>query len=393
MDDTFRMHGRRILHVIQGMDPREGGPPVSTLELAVAQARLGAHPSIIFRRRAEAEERISQLQARVNGASEVQLIPVDTTGALISRLDSRDVRRVLRSLEQEPEVMHAHGVWDPILRQVSKALGPEVIRVVATKGMLHPYCMSEGRFKKELALRSYAGDLLARSRRILGLNEEERIAIDDRFGEGRGGVFPNGINVAALPDADGNDFRAKFPQLGDRPYFVFVGRLDEIKGVDVLTEAFAQVRKANHDVELVLVGPDSGMESKVRSLAEEAGISEHVLITGAMYGLEKYDAIHGAIAFAMASRYEGWGNAVAEAMAMGVPVVVTPQCHFPRIVETGVGLVVPRTSDAFAAAMIMMLEDPARVSEMGKAARKRVVDELDWSNRAVDSARFYGLLE
>ena len=71
---------------------------------------------------------------------------------------------------------------------------------------------------------------------------------------------------------------------------MFVGRLDELKGVDVLTEAFTQVRKANHDVDLVLIGPDSGMESMVRRLAEDAGISEHVLITGAMYGLEKYDA-------------------------------------------------------------------------------------------------------
>lgn len=387
------MNGRRILHVIQGMDPREGGPPVSTLELAVAQAQLGAQPSIIFRRRPGAEERISQLQARVNGASEVQLIPVDTTGSLMSRLDSGDVRRVLRAFEDEPDVMHAHGVWDPILRQVSKALGPEVIRVVATKGMLHPYCMSEGRLKKELALRSYARDLLARSRRILGLNEEERVAIDERYGPGRGGVFPNGIDVASLPDADGEAFRAKFPQLGDRPYFVFVGRLDELKGVDVLTEAFAQVRKANHDVDLVLIGPDSGMESMVRRLAGDAGISEHVLITGAMYGLEKYDAVRGATAFTMASRYEGWGNAVAEAMAMGVPVVVTPQCHFPRIVETGVGLVAPREPEPFAAAMMTLLDDPAAAQEMGKAARQRVIDELDWSRRAADSARFYGLVD
>ena len=145
MDDTSSMNGRRILHVIQGMDPREGGPPVSTLELAVAQAQLGAQPSIIFRRRPGAEERISQLQARVNGASEVQLIPVDTTGSLMSRLDSEMFAEFFAPLRMNQTSCMPMACGIRSSGKSLKALGPDVIRVVATKGMLHPYCMSEGR--------------------------------------------------------------------------------------------------------------------------------------------------------------------------------------------------------------------------------------------------------
>jgi glycosyltransferase involved in cell wall biosynthesis len=371
------------------MDPRLGGPPVSALELAAAQVRLGADVSLLYRSTEQGKEGVASLRASVRDGDKVNFIGVPMDPTIRSRFSGSGVRSAIKNLKELPDILHAHGVWDPALGQASRALPQSVRRIVATKGMLHPYCMSSKTLRKRLAMATLSRDLLSKAHRILALNDEESEAIEQRFGVGRGGVLPNGIDLASLPTGDEAAFRATCPSLGDRPYFVFIGRLNVIKGVDVLLEAFFKCRADGHDIDLVLIGPDSGMVENIRSRIQEAGAKNVVHITGPVYGEQKYDALKGARAFAMPSRYEGWGNAVVESMAMATPVVISPQCHLPDIEKTKTGLVAERTPEAFGAALSVLAGDPEYAATLGRNAADRARKEFDWSARAMLAFEFY----
>lgn len=379
----------RVLHVIQGMDPRLGGPPVSALELAAAQVRLGADVSLLYRSTEESKERVASLRASVRDGDSVKFIGVPMRSTIRSRFGGSDISAAIENFKELPDILHAHGVWDPALGQTSRALPRSVRRVVATKGMLHPYCMSHHSMRKRLAMATLSRDLLSKAHRILALNDEESEAIERRFGAGRGGVLPNGIDLASLPAGDEAAFRLTCPSLGERPYFVFLGRLHAIKGVDVLLEAFFKCRDDGHDIDLVLIGPDSGMAENIRVRIREEGATNTVHLTGAVYGEQKYNALKGARAFVMPSRYEGWGNSVVEAMAMATPVIVSPECHLPNIEKTNTGLVVERTPEAFGAALSVLAGDPEYAATLGRNAADRAREEFDWSARATLAFEFY----
>jgi GalNAc-alpha-(1->4)-GalNAc-alpha-(1->3)-diNAcBac-PP-undecaprenol alpha-1,4-N-acetyl-D-galactosaminyltransferase len=147
-----------------------------------------------------------------------------------------------------------------------------------------------------------------------------------------------------------------------------MGRLSRQKGFDILIRAMAEVRSR---ARLVLIGegPEEGM---LRDLAARVGVSERVAFTGFL--ANPYPALAGASVFALPSRYEGFPNALVEAMSLGVPCVASRCPTGPEeIVTDGVdGILVPvEDPRALAAAVNRLLDDAALRDRLGRAARER----------------------
>ena len=108
---------------------------------------------------------------------------------------------------------------------------------------------------------------------------------------------------------------------------------------------------------------------------------EHrVLLTGPLYGEDKICALVDAACFCLPSSQEGFSIAITEALACGLPVVVSEECHFPEVAIAGAGEVVPRKATAFAAALINILADPERAAVMGENGRNLVRKNYRWSS-------------
>ena len=120
---------------------------------------------------------------------------------------------------------------------------------------------------------------------------------------------------------------------------LFLGRLSFIKGLDLLVEAFAQI---NSDARLVIAGPDDGdgCLERIRSLIADLKIEERVILPGPLFGKEKLEALVDADLFVLPSRHESFGNAAAEAIACGTPVLVTSECGIAPLVDGRAGEVV-----------------------------------------------------
>lgn len=134
------------------------------------------------------------------------------------------------------------------------------------------------------------------------------------------------------------DFFEAFPKLRGQRFFLFLGRLHEKKGCDLLIEAFAALRKspeADSAMHLVMAGPCADEEylRHLKQLAAAANIEDSIIFTGMLTGNLKWGAFSAADAFILPSHQENFGIAVVEALACATPVLISNQVNIWREIE------------------------------------------------------------
>lgn len=134
-------------------------------------------------------------------------------------------------------------------------------------------------------------------------------------------------------------FLEKFPQLTDKRCLLFLGRVHTKKAPDLLLEAFAEILSRRPvgqtaNIQLVMAGPDdSAYAHEIKSMAESLGISDRITWTGMISGDIKWGAFYHADAFILPSHQENFGIAVAEALACGLPVLISNQVNIWREIQ------------------------------------------------------------
>jgi glycosyltransferase involved in cell wall biosynthesis len=173
---------------------------------------------------------------------------------------------------------------------------------------------------------------------------------------------------------------------------MFLGRITFKKRLDILIEAFAEHARGGGAGVLAIVGPDDetlvpGLEAQ----AAELGIGERVRFTGPLFDDDRADALAAATVWALSSETENFGIAVIEALACGIPVLVSDGVSVSdEIAAREAGVVVPLETAEFARALSQLLGDPAlrgRLSENGLA----LAVEYDWRAVAPKLKRVYEL--
>jgi len=357
----------QILHGIGSLDPKTGGPPAVVMGLAAAQADLGHEVTVICGDGAAARSRIDAALERYRGHEGIEVRYDGSEGGLPGAVDAADF-------------LHLHGVWEKLLlRAAGRMRQRDKPYAVTPHGMLDPWALSQKRLKKRIALAVAFRGMLNRASFVHVLNTDERDAVGLLRLKSPSQVIPNGIfleDVEPLPPAGA--FYAKHPELGGRPFIVFLSRLHYKKGLDILAEAFAKLPESLSGVQLVVVGPDEGQQASFECRVAELGVSDRVHLTGPIYGREKFEAIVDAACFCLPSRQEGFSIAITEALACGCPVVISEGCHFPEVAEVGAGRVTPLEPSAVAQALTEVVSDPAIGQAMGQRGRELVCERYTW---------------
>ncbi|PKL52494.1 MAG: glycosyltransferase [Nitrospira bacterium HGW-Nitrospira-1] len=190
-------------------------------------------------------------------------------------------------------------------------------------------------------------------------------------------TIPNGVNPLDYQNYDIAGFRDQ-AVLGDAPYILFVGRLNPIKGPDLLLHAFCRVAPIHRDYHLVFAGPDGGMEASLKSDVRGMGLRERVHFIGYAGGKDKAAAYHGASFVAVPSRQEAMSIVVLEAGICGKPVLMTDQCGFPALGQVGGGCIVAATEDGIAEGLLDIMQNADRIREMGERLRRYVEIHYSW---------------
>ena len=183
-----------------------------------------------------------------------------------------------------------------------------------------------------------------------------------------------GVDINRLsPEYDGSRVRAQLRIPNGAPVLGCLANVLEIKGQDILLDAFANVVKVHPTAHLLLVGRDtSSYGAEMRALANRLGVAERTHFVGFQADVRQYIAAMNLVV--LPSRSEALGLALLEAMAMGKAVVASAVGGIPEIVADGVTgkLVPPEDPAALSGAIIELLSHPERLIESGRQGRKRI---------------------
>ncbi|HEY1995482.1 glycosyltransferase [Paraburkholderia sp.] len=333
----------KILHLLSTLDPRAGGPTEGVRQSGLNMTALG-HQIEVATVDDPAAPWLRDFPLTVHalgpGKGFYGLTPrlVPWLQAHASCFDAL----IVNGLWQ----YHSYGTWKA-LRHL------DVPYYVFPHGMLDPW------FKQTYPLKHLKKCLywpwaeyrvLRDATRVMFTTQEEcRLARESfRLYRAREEVVAFGTN---RPPADAAGLREAFyaahPALRDKRLILFLGRIHPKKGCDLLLKAFAQARNLDPAAHLVMAGPDgSDWTPALKTLGAELGIAGRVTWTGMLQGDAKWGAFYASDAFVLPSHQENFGIAVAEALACGLPALISDKVNIWREVETdGAGLVAPDTVD------------------------------------------------
>jgi len=186
-------------------------------------------------------------------------------------------------------------------------------------------------------------------------------------------IFANGIH---LPDGDPElqieEFYDLLPVLRNRRYLLFLARIHEKKGCDILLDAFARTLARDPEWRLVMAGPDeNGLGARLTAQAAALGLGDRVTFTGMLQGDLKWGALRSAEVFVLPSHQENFGVVVVEALACGTPVLISDKVNIAREISArGAGLTGSDTVDGTTRMLTRWTSMP--IDEQDEMARRAV---------------------
>jgi glycosyltransferase involved in cell wall biosynthesis len=288
--------------------------------------------------------------------------------------------KTLRRTIATYDVAHIHWLYNfACIAAARAAIAAGVPFVVQPNGSLDPHLREKNRLVKRLYLATVGRPLLEAAAAIVFTSEQERVLAS--YGARRPAwIVPVGLDASSFQDLPpAGTFRAAFPVI-DGPFLLHVGRLSRQKGLDLLLGAFARLRPDRHNLSLVLAGPDAeGYGGSLRRLAQELGVGDRVLFTGMLTHEMKLAAFVDAELFVLPSYAENFGAAITEALACGLPVVMSDRVNIHReMAAAGVATVVECSVDSVAQGIESALDDVATRRRIATAGPALVRARYTW---------------
>jgi len=370
----------RILSVTQAYPPATEASGQAQKVQAVAHhlVRRGHHVTVLTASRGETA-------VHSNGGVEVACLP-STLRYRTLTLNPGVAKFCMRRLP-EFDVVHLYGVYDllgPVVASFSRRWN--IPYVLEPLGMFRPIVRSIA--LKRFYRRLFGWPVVRGAMRVISTSELER---DELIAEGvpppRVVIRRNGVDQPKSEALARGVFRREIGIDDRAPLVLYLGRLSRKKGLELLVEAFNGLPAP---ATLAIVGPDDGdgCLRDLEGLRARLGLDGRVRLLGPRFGADKYAAFADADVFVLPSRSENFGNAAAEAVACGVPVVVTERCGIAPLLRDRAGLVIPCEVEALRSTLVRLIADQDLRDRL-RAGTAEVRRELTWDEPVAQMERLY----
>jgi len=369
----------KVLQVVPSLAPEWGGPVKVVNELAGALEAIGVSSEIISAQ----GRRVGNPETVTND------IPIHLfeTGP-IARLwtaHTPGLKKTLARKIPDFDLVHIQELWHYPGYIASKiARSRNVPYIVTIHGELNEWNLQQKRLKKQIYMTAIQRGILQKSAALHAITQAESNRIRQLEIETPVAMIPNGIHTEEFENLpDRSQFVSRYPELENRLIVLFLGRIQQKKGLDILAQAFGNLARTRDDVRLVVAGPDEDNTlTEVKTILKSHGALEKAVFPGMLTGEQKLEALSAADIFALTSYSEGFSVALLEALSAGLPLVITDECNFPEVGDSRAGFVV-RPNDSETASALMSLLDSADLRrEMSENARRLVRSNYTWERIA-----------
>ncbi len=373
----------KVLQIVPSISLVYGGPSQMVLGLSAALAK--------------AEIDVTILTTNSNGDTgqaplDVPLgVPVEQEGYKIIYFPCSPFRRykfslpLLQWLNQQAknyDIAHCHALFSPVITAAATiARYQKLPYILRPLGTLDPADL-----QKKRRLKQIYGNLLERPNiagsAALHFTTEEEANISYRDGVNTQNlIIPLGVNLPnSLPKK--GETRERLNIENDIPLLLFMSRIDPKKGLNFLIEAAETLIKKGFKFHLVLAGSnpqDPGYEEKIKQQINDSSLAQYTTITGFVRGDLKLSLLQDADLFILPSYYENFGIAVAEAMAVGTPVIISEGVYiYPDVKNYNAGWVTKLEVEELTNALETAITSSQLREEKGKNAYQLVKDKYSW---------------
>jgi len=330
-----QQRGMRILHIIETLDPAAGGPSES-VRVLLSFGPIGYSGEVVTLDHPD-EAFLGDIPFPVHA-----LGPTSTTYGFSTKLYAW-----LRANQHRFDGFVVNGLWQYCGLATWLALrGTGKPYVVFSHGMLDPY------FKRTFPLKHAKKwiywlvaeyHVLRGAYRVLFTTKQEAKLAEESFWLHRwnGFVVPYGAGRPPKDEATlKHSFLTTFPEMRDKRFMLFLGRIHRKKGCDMLIKSFVKFAAQDPDLHLVMAGPDQqAWSAALKEMVLKAGLETRVHWPGMLKGDVKWGAFFASEVFILPSHQENFGIAVAESLACGRPVLLADKVNIAaEIAEEGCGL-------------------------------------------------------
>lgn len=385
----------KILHVVYSCVPGEfrGGIAKVVYHLAVAQADLGHDVTIFttnFNSKLAANVPVGE-SISLNGI-EIHYFQADDT----SWFRSRRLRQALMQSSDRYDVIHSHNTFLALNRyaaEASRHLNKPLFYHV--HGALDPIVVNNGLLRmvrKRLYIWLMEKHNLNNANGIFALSNAEVSQLRQYDIRTPVHILRNGIEPVHMNESQGCQFRQQWGIQKNRQIILFIGRIVPKKGVHVLLKAFASIQKEFPNALLVIAGDRSQDSSYVESLDEivvERQLQDDVVWTGFLDEEEKKGVLSSATIFSHVSESEGLAMSILEAMAAGLPTIVSTECYMGDAARQQALKEVEYNVDSVASAFRHLLTDCSLRSKLSSTAKTYVHQQHSWRALAQQAIDIY----
>lgn len=269
---------------------------------------------------------------------------------------------------------HRHSLAIATHRYAKKNNVPYVLQA---HGSVLPFFQKEQ--LKEIFDKLWGFDILYDASKVFALTDVEK---DQYLKMGVSAdkieIVPLGINLdeySNLPER--GKFKSKYNIGENDKLILFLGRIHEIKGLDLLVNSFSQIQ--NENVELAIVGGDYGFKDELERLINNHNLKDKIIFPGVLTGTDKLEALVDCDIFVMPSRYESFTTSGLEAMACSKPLILTKNNHIQTWVKDTVGLVCEFDEKELSECIETLLNDDELCENFGKCGRELIEKKYDWN--------------
>ena len=369
----------RILHVFDIFSPEGGGTVPLLHDLSIAQARSG-HEVIIYTSDFKLDK------AYIASASEVKVYPFHSVSSLGRLQITPSLIQAAKQNLKGFDIIHMHcarSFQNIVIHHYARQY--HIPYVVEHQGSLPRKAAGETAPKWLLR---WLFDIIF-GYRIL--NEAARIVLTNEFSVREYNAFgARNRKITVIPHYFKVDdfinlpprgqFRSRY-KISEKKIILFLGRINRIKGLDMLAESFSELSRINPNVVLVIAGPDDGYRTALEKLVIDLGLSNHVLFTGFISGQDKMAALVDADLLVQPSRYDESPLAPIEALLCGTPVLISSNTGGAEdILKMNAGYTVEfGKGGQFAPLVNSLLADPSEAKEKARRGNEYVRANLSLS--------------